>query len=227
MSRRSSQTPASARLGRARLGPAAQVDDQVTSGADDVEAGEHHERALRRADSGSSTHGERSDRDQEAAERADRADDADRGGGLLGRAERRGRALGGAGVGRALGLGAARSPGSSGTSSRCRCRWRRRRSRKKPRNHGNQRLVVASAIARVGGRGSGSSCGQRPQHRRACRRSCAPNAPRVTRAPPYLSASQPPSGRVERADQGAEERVVGEVDAGAERCRLGRPRSSA
>ena len=48
-------------------------------------------------------------------------------------------------------------------------------------------------------------------------------APRVTLAPPYLSASQPPSGRVDRADAGAEEGVVGEVDAGAERGRLGHP----
>src|SRR6478735_5865660 len=66
-------------------------------------------------------------------------------------------------------------------------------SRKNPRNHGNHAwlsdAIAGSApgfgVSRVSVQSTPSVKTTRPV-----------NAPRVTRAPPYLSASQPPSGRV-------------------------------
>ena len=126
-----------------------------------------------------------------------------------------------------------RSPGSSGTSTRCRCRSRRRPTGTRPGTTGTRR---SCGRRRATGRGV-------PERRRI-RQRAAPagarhgverasesdrivptiiptNAPRVTFAPPYLSASQPPNGRVSEPTKRAEEGVEGEVDADAEAVGIG------
>ena len=90
-----------------------------------------------------------------------------------------------------------------------------------PRNHGNHDWL-SRRDRRVGGRVRGRA-GDSVHSTARVPTIIAANAPSVTRAPPYLSASQPPNGRVSEPTSGTEERVVGEVDAGAERRRVGHP----
>ena len=214
--------PAPARL-VALTGRLAQVDGVGHERAHDVEAGEHHERALGRRQRVVHPRRAERERDQEAAERADRADDADRGRRLLGRPSQRGCPLGGVRRRSPARPRSGRSPGSSCTSSRCRCRWTAKMQQEEaeePREPatGCPLAIAGSAV------GFGVQLGQRPQHGEREDDHAGEGTEGDPRA--AVLVGQPAAERAgQRADAGAEEREVGEEDAGAERRRLRAPRS--